>query len=206
MYKKKYKMKTEFLILEQTENDIEKHMFGFCSKCMTVYSDNKFSKFGCKTCKRNFFFEGKYKIIIFNIKSLLTKFFDTYESCRSIHYLKKIEIDLKKISENNIFCNYEEKNFCFYFKCKDLNIEKNIKTAWGIYRKFKVKYLKTKVNKICSDCFKINFMNRLHGKEKEILFSFPDNYRSTAHNPAVLPHIHLSREIVERNFKNDLNL
>jgi hypothetical protein len=199
-------MKTEFLIIEQDQSNIDEHMFGFCSKCMTVYRENKFSKLGCLTCRKNLHFKGKYSFVIFNIKSLFAEFFDKNESFRNMHYLRTIEETLQKVAENNIFCRYEQKNLCFYFKCNEFNIEKNIKTAWKIYRKFKITFLKSKINKLPSDIFKINFMNRLTGKEKDLVFSFPEIHRHKINNPAVLPHIHLSREIFERNFRNNLNL
>lgn len=199
-------MKTEFLITEQDDSNINEHMFGFCSKCMTVYKNNKFTKLGCKTCERNLFFKGKYSFVIFSIKNLLGEFFEKNPNFRSMHYLRKIEETLCNFANNNIFCNYETKNLCFYFKCNQFNIEKNIMTAWKIYRAFKVKYLKNKVNKTPNDIFKINFQNRFLEKEKDILFSYPDNQQNKVKNPAILQHIHLSRDILERSFRQDLNL
>jgi hypothetical protein len=43
-------------------------------------------------------------------------------------------------------------------------------------------------------------------KEKDILFSYPDNQQNKVKNPAILQHIHLSRDILERSFRQDLNL
>lgn len=193
-------MKTEFLITEQKENNVEEHMFGFCNKCMTVYSHNNFGKYGCKSCKRHFFFKSNYKIVIFNIKSLILEFFQKNESCRNLKYLKKIESNLKKIYENNIFCNYEDENLCYYLKCNDKNLEKNIKTAWKIYWFFKTNYLKGKANKNPHDFFKTCFNDIFYEKEKTEVLCFPETQHLKVHNPAFLPNIYFSSIIIQKNF------
>ena len=128
----------KMICLELEQNfDFNKNGFTICSKCNSICDCNIVYKDICQYCiKSNFLFGRRFKIICFDMKSIIFDFFKKNLNKKSEIKFIKIEESLEILTEAFKYAWYSKSNMCWYFAVSESKFNKIIKKIQQIINRF----------------------------------------------------------------------